>query len=124
MTIPALENNQWFLHEHNLRTQLFFDFGKDPAVPTDIKWFQMDMKSQGDSPVEKIEQQQAQMEQVKLGILKVEKAPAPVVPQVPTVKPAQPITLNVPKKVGPNEPCPCGSGIKHKKCHGRGMGRV
>ena len=23
------------------------------------------------------------------------------------------------KKVGPNEPCPCGSGLKYKKCHGR-----
>ena len=23
------------------------------------------------------------------------------------------------KKIGPNEPCPCGSGKKHKKCHGR-----
>ena len=22
------------------------------------------------------------------------------------------------KKVGPNEPCPCGSGKKYKKCHG------
>lgn len=25
------------------------------------------------------------------------------------------------KKVGPNEPCPCGSGKKFKKCHGRGI---
>ena len=23
------------------------------------------------------------------------------------------------KKVGRNEPCPCGSGKKYKKCHGR-----
>ena len=23
------------------------------------------------------------------------------------------------KKVGRNEPCPCGSGLKYKKCHGR-----
>ncbi|MBQ0030074.1 MAG: preprotein translocase subunit SecA [Bacteroidales bacterium] len=23
------------------------------------------------------------------------------------------------KKVGPNDPCPCGSGLKYKKCHGR-----
>ena len=23
------------------------------------------------------------------------------------------------KKIGPNEPCPCGSGKKYKKCHGR-----
>ena len=25
-----------------------------------------------------------------------------------------------PKKVGPNDPCPCGSGKKYKKCCGRG----
>ena len=31
-----------------------------------------------------------------------------------TVK--QPVRV---KKVGPNEPCPCGSGLKFKKCHGR-----
>jgi hypothetical protein len=24
-----------------------------------------------------------------------------------------------PTKVGRNEPCPCGSGLKHKRCHGR-----
>jgi len=24
------------------------------------------------------------------------------------------------KKVGRNEPCPCGSGKKYKKCHGAG----
>jgi len=24
------------------------------------------------------------------------------------------------KKIGPNEPCPCGSGAKYKKCHGSG----
>jgi uncharacterized protein YecA (UPF0149 family) len=23
------------------------------------------------------------------------------------------------KKIGRNEPCPCGSGMKFKKCHGR-----
>ncbi len=26
---------------------------------------------------------------------------------------------NLRKKIGRNEPCPCGSGIKYKKCHGR-----
>ena len=27
--------------------------------------------------------------------------------------------IRVEKKIGPNEPCPCGSGKKYKKCHGR-----
>jgi preprotein translocase subunit SecA len=26
------------------------------------------------------------------------------------------------KKIGPNDPCPCGSGLKYKKCHGRNRG--
>ena len=28
-------------------------------------------------------------------------------------------TLKKDKKVGPNDPCPCGSGLKYKKCHGK-----
>ena len=28
------------------------------------------------------------------------------------------------KLPGPNDPCPCGSGKKFKKCHGRGMGKT
>jgi len=30
-------------------------------------------------------------------------------------KPAQPVVLDMPK-IGRNDPCPCGSGKKHKKC--------
>ena len=25
------------------------------------------------------------------------------------------------KKVGRNDPCPCGSGLKYKNCHGKGL---
>jgi hypothetical protein len=31
----------------------------------------------------------------------------------------QEVTINTPRKPGPNEPCPCGSGRKYKKCCGR-----
>lgn len=27
--------------------------------------------------------------------------------------------VNDKKKIGPNDPCPCGSGLKYKKCHGK-----
>ena len=30
-----------------------------------------------------------------------------------------PATMKKVKKVGPNDPCPCGSGLKYKKCHGK-----
>ena len=33
-------------------------------------------------------------------------------------KTVQPVTVE--KRVGRNEPCPCGSGKKYKQCHGRG----
>jgi len=28
-------------------------------------------------------------------------------------------TVNIKKKIGRNEPCPCGSGLKYKKCCGK-----
>jgi hypothetical protein len=33
--------------------------------------------------------------------------------------PKEPFNPNTIPKVGRNEPCPCGSGLKYKKCHGR-----
>jgi len=35
------------------------------------------------------------------------------------VRPVQPVRVE--KKIGRNEPCPCGSGKKYKQCHGRNM---
>ena len=40
----------------------------------------------------------------------MEKGITPIRPNVPIVKS---------KKIGRNEPCPCGSGKKFKQCHGR-----
>ena len=34
---------------------------------------------------------------------------------------AKPQPVRVEKKVGRNDPCPCGSGKKYKHCHGRGL---
>ena len=31
---------------------------------------------------------------------------------------AKQVTVRRSKKIGPNDPCPCGSGLKYKKCHG------
>ncbi|MGD2063215.1 MAG: SEC-C metal-binding domain-containing protein [Nitrospirota bacterium] len=33
----------------------------------------------------------------------------------------QPVRKEAADKVGRNEPCPCGSGKKYKKCHGARM---
>lgn len=123
MTTPVQENNDsWVLHEYNLRSQLFFDYGKDAPVPTDIKWFQIKMDG-GDSPTEKVEQEQAKMEQVSLGILKVVQAPPPQVNAPIKIDDPQKL-LPLTKKLGPNDPCSCLSGKKFKKCHGKGLGRA
>jgi preprotein translocase subunit SecA len=37
-----------------------------------------------------------------------------------TSEPQRPQPVKVEKKVGRNDPCPCGSGKKYKQCHGRG----
>jgi preprotein translocase subunit SecA len=29
--------------------------------------------------------------------------------------------VKVDKRVGRNDPCPCGSGLKYKNCHGKGL---
>ncbi|MCB0793843.1 MAG: SEC-C domain-containing protein, partial [Flavobacteriales bacterium] len=33
-------------------------------------------------------------------------------------RPTQPVRVE--KKIGRNDPCPCGSGRKYKQCHGKG----
>jgi len=44
-------------------------------------------------------------------------AGGPVPPQPQPQQKQQPVSVE--KKVGRNEPCPCGSGLKYKKCHGK-----
>ena len=34
---------------------------------------------------------------------------------------SKPMPVHVEKKVGRNDPCPCGSGKKYKNCHGKGL---
>ena len=34
---------------------------------------------------------------------------------------SQPAQRRTGEKVGRNDPCPCGSGKKYKKCHGAGL---
>ena len=57
-------------------------------------------------------------------------ASAPAVPNMPAAvnvdalktsgsERFNPATMKRAKKPGPNDPCPCGSGLKYKKCHGK-----
>ncbi len=60
--------------------------------------------------------------------LRRQAAAAQARPAMPAGKPAAapakqeaPATIRVPKKVGRNDPCPCGSGKKFKQCHGKNL---
>ena len=41
--------------------------------------------------------------------------------QAGQAKKQKPMPVNVEKKAGRNDPCPCGSGKKYKNCHGKGL---
>jgi preprotein translocase subunit SecA len=54
-------------------------------------------------------------------------APAPSMAEALPARPAAPAPKQPPQplvrespKIGRNDPCPCGSGRKYKKCHGAG----
>jgi preprotein translocase subunit SecA len=53
--------------------------------------------------------------------LEAEPAPAAPAPQAGAAEAAEPVQPFVrgDRKIGRNEPCPCGSGKKYKQCHGR-----
>lgn len=50
----------------------------------------------------------------------VSRAPVATVPRISTGLGALGAAMPVGAEVGRNEPCPCGSGKKYKKCHGAG----
>ena len=84
---------------------------KNPVVEYRMEGFDM-----FDAMIDSIREDTVRM----LFTIKVQKAdPAPKREQVlkPDAGSSQSITRKV-KKVGPNEPCPCGSGKKYKKCCG------
>ena len=68
---------------------------------------------------EKVQQQQQQKAKVDVNKLQASRmAAAAAAGQAEKSKPAP---IKVEKKVGRNDPCPCGSGKKYKQCHGKAM---
>ncbi len=81
----------------------------------------MQLRSQAEVEAEELERQQ----RLERAMRFQHEAPEALAPQPPEVEvdpsqPAAPIVQFVrdTKKVGRNEPCPCGSGKKYKHCHG------
>jgi len=42
-------------------------------------------------------------------------------PPVGSPQPQRMEPIRIEKRIGRNEPCPCGSGKKYKNCHGKGL---
>ncbi|MGN1134222.1 MAG: preprotein translocase subunit SecA [Oscillospiraceae bacterium] len=82
----------------------------DPVVEYRIEGFEM-----FDAMVDSIREETVRM----LFTIKVQKEePAPKREEVLKPEPTAPAMTRHAKKVGPNDPCPCGSGKKYKKCCG------
>ena len=57
-------------------------------------------------------------EDIKKQRLRQMKQTLPEIPESYSIIPEEP-EISMFKGVGRNEPCPCGSGLKYKKCHGK-----
>ncbi len=75
----------------------------------------------GDLPVQQPEMQEAKLpSRLDLGSLKEERTDLLTQAHSNTQQRQTTQPVKVEKKVGRNDPCPCGSGKKYKVCHGRG----
>ena len=106
----------WELSENQLCSLVDPDLCYEP-IEKQIQWFRNTKKFEGaETQQEIMEKKQATYELVQSGIVKVKKTP-------PKLELVNGNKIKDKKgnlvKIGPNQPCPCGSGKKFKKCHGR-----
>ncbi len=127
---PQPENEIWVLEPEKISPNVnIMTSPSDDVIPDEkFKWFQIILPQTGDTEQEKNEQKQAQLDQLKLGILKIQQPQQKqTIPQLFQRKQNNPNQIDVsrlfekPKKLGPNDLCHCGSLKKFKKCHGRGL---
>mgnify|MGYP001634807708 CR=1 FL=1 len=64
---------------------------------------------------------QQQRERAKVDVNKLHASRMQAASQAGAADKGKPSPVRVEKKVGRNEPCPCGSGKKYKHCHGKNM---
>uniref|UniRef100_UPI004056F32A preprotein translocase subunit SecA n=1 Tax=Alistipes sp. TaxID=1872444 RepID=UPI004056F32A len=65
--------------------------------------------------------QRRQAPRAKVDVNKLQASRMQAAAQAGQAEKQKPMPLHVEKKVGRNDPCPCGSGKKYKQCHGKGM---
>ena len=64
---------------------------------------------------------QRQQQRAKVDVNKLQASRMQAAAQAGQAEKSKPMPIHVEKKVGRNDPCPCGSGKKFKNCHGKGM---
>ena len=65
--------------------------------------------------------QRERQERAKVDVNKLQASRMQAAAQAGQQDKQKPMPVHVEKKVGRNDPCPCGSGKKYKQCHGKGI---
>ena len=65
--------------------------------------------------------QRQQQERAKVDVNKLQASRMQAAAHAGQEERQKPMPMHVEKKVGRNDPCPCGSGKKYKNCHGKGL---
>ena len=65
--------------------------------------------------------QRERQERAKVDVNKLQASRMQAAAQAGQQDKSKPMPVHVEKKVGRNDPCPCGSGKKYKNCHGKGL---
>ena len=65
--------------------------------------------------------QRRQQPRAKVDVNKLQASRMQAAAQAGQAEKQKPMPMHVEKKVGRNDPCPCGSGKKYKNCHGKGI---
>ena len=68
-------------------------------------------------PTQRIQQSQ----RPKVDVNKLQASRMQAAAQAGNAEKSKPAPIHVEKKIGRNDPCPCGSGKKYKNCHGQGL---
>ena len=66
-------------------------------------------------------QQQMQQHRAKVDVNRLQASRMQAAAQAGQGERQKPMPIQAEKKIGRNDPCPCGSGKKYKNCHGKGM---
>ena len=65
--------------------------------------------------------QRQQTQRAKVDVNKLQASRMQAAAQAGQGERQKPMPIQAEKKVGRNDPCPCGSGKKYKNCHGKGL---